>query len=259
MENARIFAIGGGKFDDGIGKLLKQSLELTDAQKPNVLIIPTARPTEAAFEQSMQTYGSFYRNTLGLPTRVLHAFGQIPSKHTLEEKIEEADVIYINGGDTATMMGIWRDHGIDELLKKRALGGVVLSGVSAGAIAPFQWGHSDSPRYKVDDDKPWDYIPVSGLGLINAGVTPHNNTTPTIHQTPRAEMFKNMFAEQSENFGTRYGFGIDNNAAVCVISGELSVRNAANNASVTLLTCSADRVTTERLGRSAAIPLSELG
>lgn len=103
----------------------------------------------------------------------------MPKRDELEDVFEWANIVYIPGGDTLQMMETWKEYGIDRLLARRAFEDMVISGISAGAVAPFVWGHSDSSSYRISNpDEPWDYIPVAGLGIINAAITPHYNTKP---------------------------------------------------------------------------------
>jgi aminopeptidase N len=62
----------------------------------------------------------------------------------LEGLFNQADVIYVGGGNTKSMLAVWREWKIDKLLKKAYNRGVVLAGVSAGAICWFEQGITDS-------------------------------------------------------------------------------------------------------------------
>jgi dipeptidase E len=86
-----------------------------------------------------------------------------------------ADIIYVGGGDTASMMKIWKEHGIDsKLLAIYKNDTAVLGGLSAGAICWFDCGHSDSEAFSKKDD--WNYIFVEGmLGIHPFVLCPHYN------------------------------------------------------------------------------------
>jgi dipeptidase E len=230
-ENLTIVAIGGG-----VSKpMLETAVEVSGVDKPNVLIIPTARPTEMAHNQSIANFGGYFSNELGLNVESLHEFYTFPSTSELEEKIEEADLVYISGGDTDAMMRVWALHGIDEMLAKRARGGLTISGVSAGAIAPFVWGHSDSLSYKSPEYSGWQFMSVGGLGLINAGITPHYDSIPDGHTENRSSQFHKMFSEEYRSWNTQTGFGIDNSAGVLVKDGYLSSISSMPENGVTML------------------------
>ena len=50
----------------------------------------------------------------------------------------------MGGGNTKSMLGVWREWKLDILLKKAYLNGKILCGVSAGAICWFDNGVTDS-------------------------------------------------------------------------------------------------------------------
>ena len=48
------------------------------------------------------------------------------------------------GGNTKSMLALWREWGVDRILRQAWEQGTVLSGVSAGAICWFEQGLTDS-------------------------------------------------------------------------------------------------------------------
>ena len=66
------------------------------------------------------------------------------------ERVAAADVIYVNGGNTANMLAIWRVHGVDRALREVWQRGGVLGGWSAGANCWFEDSVTDSfgPRLR---------------------------------------------------------------------------------------------------------------
>ena len=76
------------------------------------------------------------------------------------------DVIYVGGGNTANLLAIWRLHGLDRALRAAWKAGVVLAGISAGAICWFDDGITDSygmPFRALGD----------GLGFLAGACCPH--------------------------------------------------------------------------------------
>lgn len=74
--------------------------------------------------------------------------------------ILSSDLVYVGGGNTANLLAMWRVHGVDRALHDAWSDGVVLCGVSAGAICWFEAGVTDSfgpelqplpPAYAADD------------------------------------------------------------------------------------------------------------
>ena len=82
------------------------------------------------------------------------------------ERVKDADIVMVGGGNTANMLAIWRLHGIDRALREAYAAGTVLTGWSAGCICWFEAGITDS----FDPD----LGPLrDGLGLLGGSACPH--------------------------------------------------------------------------------------
>ena len=84
----------------------------------------------------------------------------------LKEFVIEQDVIYVGGGNTLNMLAVWRLHGFDKALRAAWNAGVVMAGISAGAICWFDDGITDSfgmPFRGLND----------GLGFVRGACCPH--------------------------------------------------------------------------------------
>lgn len=78
----------------------------------------------------------------------------------------EQDAIYVGGGNTANMLAVWRAQGMDEIVREAWERGVVLSGVSAGAMCWFEASTTDSFGPEIQ--------PLAdGLGFLAGSFTPH--------------------------------------------------------------------------------------
>jgi peptidase E len=75
------------------------------------------------------------------------------------------DVIYVGGGNTKSMLAVWREWGLPALLREAWDCGVVLAGVSAGAICWFEQGLTDSWAGKLR--------PLDCLGFLPGSCCPH--------------------------------------------------------------------------------------
>jgi dipeptidase E len=77
------------------------------------------------------------------------------------------DVVYVGGGNTASLLAVWRAHGLDRVLIEAWHAGVVLAGISAGMNCWFQQSVTDSfapnALAALDD----------GLGLLAGSACPH--------------------------------------------------------------------------------------
>ena len=138
-EKGQIIAIGGGGFgrNPNHRKIEKYILELTGKEKPNVVFFPTASAENQAY--IVQFYKCFTKMSCE-PSHVTF-FQRTPR---LDSIINKADVIYVGGGNTKSMLAVWQEWKLDKLLLKAYNNGKILCGVSAGAICWFEQGITDS-------------------------------------------------------------------------------------------------------------------
>ena len=140
MPNSRnIIAIGGGGFgaNPGQGIIEKYILKQTKKKNPRICFIPTATGDNEAYKVNF--YSTFSR--LDCQPSHLDFFKRTPD---LNKLILNQDAIFVGGGNTKSMLAVWKEWGLDKILKKAYLNGLVMSGVSAGAICWFQNGITDS-------------------------------------------------------------------------------------------------------------------
>ena len=81
--------------------------------------------------------------------------------------INKQDIIYIGGGNTKSMLAVWREWKLDQLLVKAYNRGAILCGVSAGAICWFEKGVTDSWASNLSV--------MDCLGFIGGCCCPHYN------------------------------------------------------------------------------------
>lgn len=77
----------------------------------------------------------------------------------------EQHAIYVGGGNTKSMLALWREWGLDTILRDIAVNGTILSGISAGAICWFEVAASDSIPGRI--------TALKGLGYLAGACTPH--------------------------------------------------------------------------------------
>lgn len=135
----QIIAIGGGGFGRhlGVGTIEKYILQQSDKEKPNICFIPTATGDSDSYKVSY--YATL--NKLNCNPTHLDFFKRTPN---LEELIKNQDIIFVGGGNTKSMLSVWKEWGLDTILKKAYIEGTIMSGVSAGAICWFEKGITDS-------------------------------------------------------------------------------------------------------------------
>lgn len=166
----RVVAISGGNLQT-TERLNMYALKLSGKESPNVLFIGTASMDSDEYYSNIKiAFGKFNCCVIDLPLtkREINAT-------TINSRLEWADVIYVGGGDTKTMMEIWKQYSLDKKLREiYEKGTAVLTGISAGAICWFKSGHSDSESFTCGEA--WKYIIVDGmLGLYPFCFCPHYN------------------------------------------------------------------------------------
>ena len=161
----QIIAIGGGGFGrtPGEGLIEKYILDQSEKDVPNICFIPTATGDNEAYK--VNYYSTFSK--LDCSPSHLDFFKRTPD---LKELILKQDIIFVGGGNTKSMLAVWKDWGLDLLLKEAYEKGVIMSGVSAGAICWFDKGITDS---WAEDLKVMDC-----LGFIEGACCPHYDEEP---------------------------------------------------------------------------------
>jgi dipeptidase E len=77
------------------------------------------------------------------------------------------DIVFVGGGNTASLLAVWRAHGVDQAMREAWEAGVVLAGVSAGMNCWFDASVTDS--YDLAELAPLH----DGLGFLPGSACPH--------------------------------------------------------------------------------------
>ena len=131
------------------------------------------------------------------------------STDEIGEKIFSSDIIYVGGGDTTTMLKIWKQLGVDKMLYEAYQKGIVLSGISAGAICWFEYYDNMDDITDIED---LDII--SGLGFVKGFGVPHYNQL--------SDDEKRRINLKLKEKGL-HGWSIDDCVALVFINDEMSV------------------------------------
>ena len=195
-----IFAVGGWKTPkDGL-PLMRYFVSLTGKPNPKVCLLPTASGDSA--ESIVSWYDLM--NQLDCRPRHLRLFQ--PSRvDSWEAVLMDMDAIYVGGGNTLNMLAIWKDQGIDKVLRKAWEKGIVLGGGSAGAICWFAQGCTDS--------RPGKLTALDGLGWLPGSACPHFD----------AEKRRTAFTDLVLTGEVKNGIACDDGAAV-LFEGDKMVR-----------------------------------
>lgn len=210
-----IIAIGGGEVAlNETYEIDKFIVEAAKKEKPNFLFIPTAsKDAEAYVTIINKLYGE-----LGCKTDTLYLSNTKVNTEEVNQKIENADIIYVGGGNTQYMMKVWQEYGVDKAIIRAYKSGKVLSGLSAGSICWFISGHSDSEFIEdIENPKP---IWVKGLGIIPYLHCPH-------YDEPDRVGFDEFFAGHLTD-----AIAIENQVAIVWDNYEINVIKSNHNKNV---------------------------
>ena len=161
-KKRQIVAVGGKLLMPRAEHLIEQYvLQATNVVRPKVCFIPTATGDDIGYiNRFYQVYSALdaYPMHLSLFTRTLQ---------NLREFLLAADVIHVGGGNTRSMLAVWRHWGVDAILREAWENGIVLTGSSAGMLCWFTSGITDS----IDGP----LTTTDGLGFISGSACPHFN------------------------------------------------------------------------------------
>ena len=161
----QIIAIGGGGFgrNPGEGIIEKYIIKQSEKETPNICFIPTATGDNESYK--VNYYSTF--SQLSCKPSHLDLFKRTPN---LEELILSQEIVFVGGGNTKSMLAVWKDWGLEKILKEAYEGGTIMCGVSAGAICWFEQGITDSweEELKIMDC----------LGFVSGNCCPHYDEEP---------------------------------------------------------------------------------
>ncbi|VVO85801.1 Peptidase E [Pseudomonas fluorescens] len=238
----KLITIGGGE----ISQL--ETLELdyficsqTGKREPNALFIPTASGDAEGYCKSFQ---HVYGEQLGCNVDFLLATKSNFSQQDAIQKILNADLVYVGGGNTQKMLAIWRDHGIDVALRQAGQNGTVLSGLSAGAICWYEAGLSDSDRFAVSDASSWSLKRLEALGFLPGVFCPH------LDKEQRHEPLLNLVRSSGET-----AVACDNGAAIFWDNDSAQVFTSLPGAHAYIYTEQTGEVRVDRFASGEKLPL----
>jgi peptidase E len=157
-----IGGFGGNGADPGaMPRLARHALELAGQPNPRACVLNTAMGDDP---------GTFVRMYSWLAEIAAHPshlqLFPMPNVADPEALLLSQDVIFVGGGSVANMVAVWRVHGLDRVMRQAWQDGIVLAGVSAGALCWFEGGTTDSFGPAL---RPF----TAGLALLAGSYCPH--------------------------------------------------------------------------------------
>ena len=189
----KIIAIGGGGFthqsDLSLDQFVIDKLKRTNNK---IGFLATASKDD---EKKISLFYKRFENT----EFELSHFNLTSNINGFFEWIMSKDLVYIGGGNTVFMLEIWKKNKLENIFKDAYEKGIILSGISAGAVCWFDWILSDSvgPGFN----------PLRGINLISGSCTPHSSNIERINQ----------FESDIKNNKLPQGIAIDDGVAVVFV------------------------------------------
>jgi dipeptidase E len=199
----QIVAFGGGGFStEGSNPLLDDYvLGLTGRERPRVCFVPTA--SGDADHYVVRFYRAFgpercEASHLSLFRRDRGWAGRSFAEHLLAQ-----DLIYVGGGSVVGLLGAWRAHGLDAVLRRAWRRGIVLCGGSAGSLC---WFAEAVTAFHGPPER------VRGLGLL-----PHSNCVHYDAEPVRRSGYRELVAG-----GMTPGYAAEDGVALHFVGTELA-------------------------------------
>lgn len=164
----KLVLIGGGDFGVvpnkpyNLSDIDSEIFNMTGKAHPRILFI-------GFNERANYIFGAFKKKYIELGAMCEYLkFTELENQKTVESKMKRADAIYIGGGNSLEYISEIKRTGLDVYIKDAAQRGVILCGISAGAICYSKSGMSDAGN--VDEV---NFIRAEGLGFFDAMFCPH--------------------------------------------------------------------------------------
>ena len=172
LDVRQLIVLGGGGFSQEKNRALdRHFLAQTGRKRPRILFVGTASGDAESYRYR------FYEAMAELPCRATHLSLFAPPVADLESFVLGHDAVYVGGGNTRSLLALWREWRFDAILRRAWRRGIVIGGVSAGMIAWFAWG--------VTDSVPGALTPLSCLGWLPGTACPHYDSEPERRPTFR--------------------------------------------------------------------------
>ena len=203
----RFVLIGGGEIKDKTTRdidayVAALAKEHAGEKRAYGLFIGTAS------HDSMPYFNSFRKTYTGVhdikADCALTVYGEM-NYEKIASKFEKADFIYIGGGDTMFMLDKWEEFALTKLVLDAYERGVIIVGLSAGAICFFDNMYTDSFS-RTGDEK---YRFHKGLSVLDGTVCPHY------------EIRKDDFEAAMTDAGIKEAFAIEGDSALVYEDGVL--------------------------------------
>ena len=199
MVQKQIIALGGGGFSQEPDNpaLDQYILKQTGKEHSKVCFVPTA---SGEAQQYIINFYAAFSQLNAVPSHL--SLFKLPAKD-LRDFVMDKDVIYVGGGNTRSMLALWREWHLDEIFREAYENGTILAGISAGGNCWFEECTTDSI--------PGELGVLPALGYLKGSFSPHYSQEPE-----RRPALHKMIVENA----ILPGYAADESAGVHFIDGQ---------------------------------------
>jgi peptidase E len=159
MKKLLIMGAGGYTLEPASNLIDQYFIEKIGKTSPKICLLPTACAEQ---QGTIDKFGDYFQGYGAITSHVSLFAVEIED---IESHLIQQDGIYITGGNTRSMLALWKEWEVTQALKKAYEAGVVICGISAGAMCFFEEGLSDS--------LPSQYMRLDCLGYLSGSFCPH--------------------------------------------------------------------------------------
>lgn len=233
----KLVLIGGGELVKNYStkKIDEEIVKLANKKNPLFVFIGFAsNSSESYFDIIKKIY-----TPLGCNCQNLKRKNLIKNYNLAIEKIKNADIIYICGGDTIKLIEEIKEFNLEKELKSAIERGCIIAGISAGAILLSKEGYSDSLKIRNESDK---YTFIKGLNYIDISFCPHYNNL---------EKKQELIEEMKNTKKKVYSF--EDNTALKIIGTKKEIIKSNNNSKGYICYYENDKYIEEELNEKISI------
>jgi dipeptidase E len=204
----RILALGGGGFlmENRHSPVDQFIVSLTGKERPRICFVSTpSGDLPDNIERFYEAYGSLNCEPCHLAFFRKPVPGAV-SLANIAETLLSMDAIFVGGGNTRSAFGVWQEWGLRDIFQRALASGVLLSGMSAGAMCWFESGLTDSV---------WGagFQAMRCLGFVGGACCVHYHSEPLRREKTLACVESRIFHE---------AIGIDDYAGVLYENGRIA-------------------------------------
>ena len=204
----KLMLIGGGEIGKGnttyeTKEIDEEIVKMTNKKNPNFLFIGLASSYSDSYYDTIK---KIYK-VLGCNTAYLKKKNLENNKELSIKKINEADIIYIGGGDTIKLIDDFNKYELNNIIKEKAINNTVIAGISAGAILLSKSGYSDAYILRREKN---NYEFIKGLNIFKYNICPHFNILDRINNLKKDIKNKEVYC-------------LDNNTALKIEDNNISI------------------------------------